>query len=68
MSSESTEHLAGRLMRERHLLMRRQARFAKITDSGYDFARNVAEFVYELPSGERFEVQLRAWSEVSSDV
>jgi hypothetical protein len=63
--AESTEHLAGRIMRERDLVMRRQARFAKITDTGYEFARNIGEFVYETPEGERFQVQIRAFSEVN---
>lgn len=62
--SESSEHLVGRIMRERFWLERRLASHGRIADSGYDFVRNVGEFVYEMPSGERFEVQVRAWSEV----
>lgn len=66
MAVESSEHLAGRIMRERHWLERRlMLRGTKVTDSGYDFTCNVGEFVYELPTGERFEVQIRAYSEVT---
>ena len=62
--SESSEHLMGRILRERTWLQRRLAGHGKITDAGYDYVRNVGEFVYETPDGERFEVQIRAYSEV----
>lgn len=63
--AESIDHLTGRLMRERASIIARLRTHGKVTDHGYDFVKNVADLTYELPSGERFEIQLRAMNEGS---
>jgi hypothetical protein len=67
VTGESAQHLAGRIMRESHSVQMRLRTRGKVLEGTYDHARNVGKFVYELPTGERFEVQIRAWTEVTDD-